>query len=140
MRVNVPAIDELVREYCMYRGLLEGSSQYSTNGKGRSSSAVAAHLSTVLAAGVENCFKAIGVSGPSLHASAAGPSEAAEHEGPTVSGCTGSDDHNSTENGMENSTDLNALHVSAGLSQTDRPNSAASDVVMEEPDAQREGS
>ena len=140
MRVNVPAIDELVREYCMYRGLLEGGSQYSANGKGSSSSAVAAHLSNVLAAGVENCFKAIGVSGPRLHTSAAGPSEAAEHERPIVSGCTGSDDHKSTENGMGKPTDLNTLHVIAGFSQTDRSNSAASDVVMEEPDAQREGS
>nr|XP_024373806.1 uncharacterized protein LOC112281474 isoform X3 [Physcomitrium patens] len=56
-RVNVAAMDELVREYCMYRGLVKGCA------KGGPSSAVAMQLSDVLAADVGNGFKAIGARG-----------------------------------------------------------------------------
>lgn len=55
--MNVAAMDELVREYCMYRGLVKGCA------KGGPSSAVAMQLSDVLAADVGNGFKAIGARG-----------------------------------------------------------------------------
>lgn len=67
--MNVAAMDELVREYCMYRGLIEGGANCTPGAKGSSSDAVAAQLSDVLAAGVVNGFKAVGAKGPTLEPS-----------------------------------------------------------------------
>lgn len=62
--MNAAALDELVREYCMYRGLIEGGVNFTQGSKGSSNDAVVAQLSDVLAAGVVNGFKAVGARGP----------------------------------------------------------------------------
>lgn len=64
--MNVAALDELVREYCMYRGLIEGGSSFTQGASRNSNDAVVAQLSDVLAAGVVNGFKAVGARGQAV--------------------------------------------------------------------------
>lgn len=123
--MNLSTMDELVHEYCLYRGLVEGGPHISTNGSGTSCDAVAAHLSDVLATGVENGFKAVGHTGPTLSSAQGGSSQIGEYMPDSVI-VTPDSDHVLTDVVI-------GLELNIGCSQMEGLESAASDVVMEDP-------
>lgn len=123
--MNLSTMDELVHEYCLYRGLVEGGPHISTNGSGTSCDAVAAHLSDVLATGVVNGFKAVGYTGPTLSSAQGGSSQIGEYMPDSVI-VTPDSDHVLTDVVI-------GLELNIGCSQMEGLESAASDVVMEDP-------
>lgn len=123
--MNLSTMDELVHEYCLYRGLVEGGPYISANGSGTSCDAVAAHLSDVLATGVVNGFKAVGYSGPTLSPAQGGSSHIGEYMLDSVN-VTPNSDHVLTDVVI-------GLELNIGCSQMEGLESAASDVVMEDP-------
>lgn len=133
LRVNTSAMDELVREYCMYRGLIEGGANFTEVAKGSSSDAVAAELSDVLAAGVVNGFKAVGANGPTLEPS---PTDMwkSEELGP-ASVLNGVVLEHQPDVVLEDLSALTGLHDNMDFSPPKGFEDMPNDVIMEEPAA-----
>lgn len=131
LRVNVAAMDELVREYCMYRGLIEGGANFTPGAKGSSSDAVAAQLTDVLATGVVNGFKAVGAKGPTLEPSPTDIWKSGEHGPSGVLNGVASD--HQPDMVLEDLSTLTGLQDNMDFSPPKGLEDMPNDVIMEEP-------
>ena len=126
-------MDELVREYCMYRGLIEGGANFTQGAKGSSSDAVAAQLSDVLAAGVVNGFKAVGAKGPTPEPSPTDTWKSVEQG--TASFLNGVASENQPDMVLEDLSALTGLQDNMDFSPPKGLEDMSNDVIMEEPAA-----
>lgn len=129
--MNVAAMDELVREYCMYRGLIEGGANFTQGAKGSSNDAVVAQLSDVLAAGVVNGFKAVGARGPTPEPIPTDMCQNGEQATASILNSAASD--HQLEMVLEDLSDLTGLQDNMDFSSPKGLQDVPNDVIMEEP-------